>query len=322
MPSSPVHSRKSTIDRLIILRTAMRALSFVAPPIAARLAYRLFITPHRSASPGRELAWSDGAHQRVVDSELGPLATWTWGEGPDTAILLHGWAGRGLQLGGFAVPLVRAGFRVIAFDAPGHGDSAGKTSSLPEIARSLGIIDRHYGGASVVISHSLGATALILGLSRKEIQPRAVVTIAAPARLDFIGVRFGELTGFSESVIHRMREHASRLLSFDWEANEPLRLAPTLETPFLIVHDRDDREIPYQEGSELEAALPNAKMLRTEKLGHRRVLRDDAVIRRVTAFSSTALSPPRRTDEPAVVRRAVEHLLNQPASSQSARRIP
>jgi len=38
--------------------------------------------------------------------------------------MVHGWNGRGAQLGAFAPELVRVGFRVVTFDTPAHGRSA------------------------------------------------------------------------------------------------------------------------------------------------------------------------------------------------------
>ncbi|MCP4902411.1 MAG: alpha/beta hydrolase [bacterium] len=284
MQKSAVHTNKSTIGRIILLRGVLRTLSATMPFAAVLLAQKLFVTPHRSRMPVRENEWASTSRREHIESEFGPLAAWVWGNGPRTAILLHGWAGRGLQLGAFVEPLVHAGFRVVAFDAPGHGESPGRTSSMPEIARSLATVSRHYGGASAILAHSLGATATILALAREDIQPQRIVAVASPARLGTIGTRFGEMTGFSPQVVKRMRERVCKRLSFDWDAHEPLRLAPSLNTPILVVHDRDDREIPWQEGEALVSALPTSMFLRTEKLGHRRILRDREVIDRATDF--------------------------------------
>ena len=63
---------------------------------------------------------------------------------------------------------------------------------------------------------------------------------------------------------------------------------PSLQTPTLVIHDRDDRQIPWSEGEALAAALPNAIFVKTEKLGHLRLLRDPEVIRRATRFAAEA----------------------------------
>ena len=46
----------------------------------------------------------------------------------------------------------------------------------------------------------------------------------------------------------------------------------------LVIHDRDDREVSFEHGDQLAARWPNARLLTTHQLGHRRILRDDAVL--------------------------------------------
>ena len=64
------------------------------------------------------------------------VAGWSWGDGP-AVYLVHGWAGVGGQLAAFVPPLLAGGFRVVTFDAPGHGASAGRRSSIIHFADAL-----------------------------------------------------------------------------------------------------------------------------------------------------------------------------------------
>ena len=62
------------------------------------------------------------------------------------------------------------------------------------------------------------------------------------------------------------------------------RIAPRLELPLLVIHDRDDREVPWVDGASIADASPRASLLSTEGLGHRRILRDPKVIEAAIAF--------------------------------------
>jgi pimeloyl-ACP methyl ester carboxylesterase len=65
---------------------------------------------------------------------------------------------------------------------------------------------------------------------------------------------------------------------------EPARLAPAMTTPLLIIHDRGDRESPFEDAAVLAQAWPGAELVATEKMGHTRALRDPALVAQVTAF--------------------------------------
>jgi pimeloyl-ACP methyl ester carboxylesterase len=56
-----------------------------------------------------------------------------------------------------------------------------------------------------------------------------------------------------------------------------------LGIPALIIHDRDDADVPCADGQAVAQAA-NAELLITQGLGHRRILRDKEVITRTIDF--------------------------------------
>jgi pimeloyl-ACP methyl ester carboxylesterase len=63
-----------------------------------------------------------------------------------------------------------------------------------------------------------------------------------------------------------------------------------MTAPALVVHDRDDADVPYAHGAEIASAWPGAELLTTTGLGHRAVVRDPAVIRRTIDFLHDGLA--------------------------------
>jgi pimeloyl-ACP methyl ester carboxylesterase len=59
--------------------------------------------------------------------------------------------------------------------------------------------------------------------------------------------------------------------------------APHIEVPVLVVHDTDDREVPYADGPRL-AGLLGARLLTTNGLGHRRILYAPEVVAAIVDF--------------------------------------
>ena len=64
------------------------------------------------------------------------------------------------------------------------------------------------------------------------------------------------------------------------------------DSALLIGHHRDDREVPFIHGERLAATWQNATLRATSGLGHRRILRDDAVIANVVEFVRQGAPPP------------------------------
>ena len=61
------------------------------------------------------------------------------------------WGSRGARLGSFVAPLTGAGFSVLGFDAPGHGASAGRLSSLPQFIAAIREIGDRLGPLELVV---------------------------------------------------------------------------------------------------------------------------------------------------------------------------
>ncbi len=138
----------------------------IAPELTTRLAERLFFTPQRHRRPDREAAWLSGARKTMRQIGEHRVAFYAWGVGRPV-LLVHGWSGRGSQMGGLGTALAAAGFQAIAFDAPGHGDSGGRTSMLPLFLDCIRAAAADVGPLAAVVGHSLGAGRHCAGAGRR-----------------------------------------------------------------------------------------------------------------------------------------------------------
>ena len=290
--------KKSTIDRFILsaLRAGFGVASRVSPRAAGKAGELLFRRPRAHSRPRRERDWLIGGERRSVDSGANRLAVWSWGTGP-VVLLVHGWEARGSQLGAFVQPLTRAGFRVVAYDAPAHGDSDGTLSSLPQFADAAQRVAESVGGVDAAIAHSFGVAALCAAML-DGLEVDRPVFISPPA--DFQGYfhEFGRIVGMSELALNEMIASLERRFGLDWEITRRVTLAAADEREVLVVHDRDDEETPLLGARQVAAAWPSSELLLTDGLGHRRILRDAGVIQEVVDFLSARSRPP----EPARLR--------------------
>jgi pimeloyl-ACP methyl ester carboxylesterase len=180
---------------------------------------------------------------------------------------------------------VRAGFTVVTFDAPGHGASSGRRTSLFEFARALRAIVEAFGPAEAVIAHSLGAAATARALG-EGLSVGRVVFIAPPADPVDWTRRFADRWGLAPEVVGAMQARSERRLGVLWSDLNVPRLASALAIPLLVIHDRADHEVPCSDGAAIAGAWPNARLLATHGLGHRRILRDASVVEEAVSFVS------------------------------------
>jgi pimeloyl-ACP methyl ester carboxylesterase len=263
------------------VRLAASRLLF--PDLAAAWAERLFLTPPaRNAASAVDLI---DARDRVLSHRGRLLGTWSWGPADAPAVLLvHGWGGHAAQLRAFVQPLARAGYRVITYDQPAHGVSDGRLTGLPDFADVLVEVAAHYGNVRAAIGHSLGATAAAMALARRTLRLDKLVLISPPSDLVGYSRRFARWHWMPERLRRAMQSAIEERYGLPWDELELGRLAPRLEAQALVIHDQNDRQVPWKQGAAFARHWPGAKLITTQGLGHARILRDDAVIDAAAAF--------------------------------------
>lgn len=272
----------STIVRFpAALRRAVGLLGHLFPGAVAALAERLFFTPPAGRRSRGEALLRLG-RRFEVRSEGRRVVAWRFGSGP-AVLLVHGWAGRAAQMSGFVAPLVARGFSVVAFDAPGHGDSGRSLSSAVQFARAIRSLAAEAGAFHAIVAHSLGAAAATLALGEGLSVGRVVFLGPAASPPSWVRPLARNL-GLSDAVIDRLRARSERRLGLAWHELDVPRLAAGLTPPLLVLHDRHDDEVAVADGRAIAAAWRGARLVETTGLGHMRILRDPAVVSETVEF--------------------------------------
>jgi pimeloyl-ACP methyl ester carboxylesterase len=289
-------AQKSTNGRTLLFGVLER----VSPGLGARLLDRIwFRLPTVSAKARRLRVELPEPIPFDIPFGDGTLRGNSWGDGP-TIYLVHGWGGWGLQLAAYIPPLLADGFRVVAYDGPSHGDSspgpegAGR-STMPELADAFEAVVAAQGPAYGVIAHSLGAAAFSQALKNGQTATKVVFLATAT---DFRPTldQFQAFLGFGPRVRERFLRRFSRRFGpmEDFVADLVIeKLTAERELPeLLVIHDRGDRETPYEGSVRLAEVWPGATVELTDGLGHSRVLWDQAVVESARAFLA---QPPARS---------------------------
>ena len=218
-----------------------------------------------------------------------PIHVYEWGEGPRTALILHGWGSHAARFTTMVRALTDRGWRVLAPDAPGHGESHGSTSSLPQF---IGAMDARDGAARP----RAGADRPFHGIAGDCHAPVGCAT--ARARLDrspwcwSARLRaFPSWWNRSSSCSASARPRAATCLAlfaqrFGGRPEDFMALGDgaRIDLPVLLVHDEADDVVPCEHSRQLLSRLPGARLLTTHGLGHSGMLRDPPTIAAIADF--------------------------------------
>lgn len=282
-------------------RAELALVSALAPRRAVDIAARYFSTPPRFDHTPRERELLSTGTRYDVLGRRGRVAAWRFGR-PDhpAVVLVHGWGGRGAQLGAFVPALLEAGYQPILFDHIGHGHSEGAHSTLVHFWEGLDAVvaDAEARGGDVdgFIGHSLGAAAVATWLNDTKREARAVL-VAPPISVERYSGSFARRLGIAEPIRRQMQEHFESALGRRWAEFELPGSVAQVKAQALVIHDQEDREVSYGAGLSLARAWKDARIVATRGLGHRKILRSAGVVQDAVDFLADRVvfaPPPRR----------------------------
>lgn len=256
----------------------------LAPETAAPWLLRLFFRPGIALQDEAEKAvWAAGnafefeSHGRLIRGRY-------WGSGPGV-LMVHGWDGRGSQFYRLVAPIVAAGYRAIAFDAPAHGESTGLETNYFEYTDAVRHLLRGDAGMPVdkVVAHSFGAAATINAIDKEAVVPELLLIAPALQLEEFLHASFqhhGIPFGLFREVIGRLETR----YGYDFHRDNPQRLLRRLAQPCVILHDELDRLVPIEQSRAEAEVNPCVSLQSTRNLGHTRILKSDTAIAAVNGY--------------------------------------
>ena len=251
--------------------------------------YQAFFSPSRYEEKASEREVIEWGNSYRLPFEGGELAITTWGSHGPPVLLMHGWGGARAQMTGFVDPLLFAGYRVVAYDQPAHGESDGKMTNLLEISPTMDLIAQHEGSFHAVIAHSFGTLISSYALVERNFPP--------PARLVYFGAfnrlmdslpRFQLLARLPDEVMEGL--FAMIYENFGRERLEAINneaLTPRIDIPALMFHDVGDNVTPVEDSRAIARVWKSARLIETEGLNHRGALQSKSIHEQVVQFLKT-----------------------------------
>jgi pimeloyl-ACP methyl ester carboxylesterase len=275
--------------KVLLTRHSFRVLGWLAPAIAAAWAYRIWSATHRFRESEHDQRWRQQAQLQMLEYKYGKVAVYRWGEADKPVVMcVHGWNGHASQFATMLPALLSAGYQVIAFDAPGHGKSDGKSTNIFRISDVLQSIVAPYSSVQAIICHSFGGMVSAYAIRHLGIAVERLIMIASPVSTQYLMEMFAESLGLNQRVMKRF----DRIIRHEFGEDVYARISAeqnlkNSELPILLIHDKQDKAVSWRNSECIVKAASNAMAIYTEGHGHRRLLRDKKLIRKIVNFIKT-----------------------------------
>lgn len=290
---------------LQVTRLFMTGLEYISPRLSGRVAFALFCrTPSRKPKGEKAMRAFEQGRQALASARRlrlptpgGMIGLHVLEAGRQNApvpriLVVHGWGSRAEYLSGLARSLHAAGAEIVILDLPGHGASSGRRLDLRLSSEAIVAADRHFGGFDGVVGHSFGGASVMMALGGlfhgiARLRTKRVVLIGSPSNLKDVIGDFAKVIGVGERSLVSMDERVFQLAGKRLEDLDGVKVAQREQTPLLVVHAEDDKEVSPHHAHRYAGVSPHVRHLWANGHGHRRIVSAQEVFVAVGEFLLT-----------------------------------
>jgi pimeloyl-ACP methyl ester carboxylesterase len=265
---------------MVLIQHYIRVLSIISPKAASKKAQDIFFTPTRHAPKIWEADSVNNADNIVLEGGIHCLV---WGrEKNKTILFVHGWEGRASQMSVF-LPYLADKYRIIALNAPAHGQSEGNRSHPHKFIKAIFAAQNHFGPFHAIVGHSMGGGCAVYA-AIEQLEVHKVVSIAGPSNFENVVSAFAHFIGLRGKALKMFMLDAETEVGLPFSTLDLASRVQTINQNLLIIHDEQDIEIPFAEGRRYEGQIKQGEFFATQGLGHRKIMQSDKVLQKVTDF--------------------------------------
>ena len=264
------------------IKSCLNFISKVNSKWAADIGMQAFTTPLYRKKAKK---FPEGTTSLMATIKGKKMAIYNYGKSANKILLVHGWEGAATDFSLFFIPLVEAGFEVIAVDLPGHGHSAFSQLNAMMTADIIAELNNRFGKFSGVIGHSFGAFSLGYALSKfDQFSEIPFISIGSPTRLKTILSEFSKVVGFKDLQLQYINTKIEKKYKIRVSDFEQGKFMKAHNGPVMVIHDKNDKMVPIDRINDIQSETSGPVFMITEGLGHNRILRNKEVIAKAVSF--------------------------------------
>lgn len=253
---------------IALIGTYYNALSYISKSYAAHQAILLFSKPRRGRITQEQEDFLGTAFQEELQFENHSIMTYRWLGKKETVLLVHGWESNSGRWQNLIIKLKSKGYNIIALDAPAHGHSGGQLFNALLYSEFIQIASKHFK-PKIIIAHSVGGMATVFYLEKYQIKNvEKLILIGAPSEFKDVLKRYTDMMGYNRRIINGINAIILQRFEAEPQAFSTAKIIETINTKGLIIHDEDDKIIPYSDAIQIKNSFKNSTLITTKGMGH------------------------------------------------------
>ena len=261
---------------------ALNLASFISSKFASQIAINLFATPRKgSYNEDQKKIVSSAFFQELIYKDL-TITTYRWVGKNKTILLTHGWESNASRWDYILKDLRAQDYNIIALDAPAHGRSGSKQFNAVLYSEFINRVAQKYK-PEVLIGHSVGGMANVFCMYNFELPTvKKMILLGSPAHFTGVFLRYKKMMGYNSRISKGIDALVLEVFKKPVDHFSAAKFSESIEAKSLIIHDKMDKIIPFEDAQLLVNGFKNSEFISTTGFGHG--LKDESLTPQIIEF--------------------------------------
>jgi len=251
-----------------LVGSSINSLSYFSKSYAANKALKLFSKPRKGKITELQSDFLDTSYKEILNYDSLEIMTYRWTGTKQTILLVHGWESNSGRWKTLINHLKEKDYNIIALDAPAHGNSGSDYFNALLYAEFINeVAKKHH--PDIIIGHSVGAMATVFFQNKYQLQSiQKLVLLGSPSDFKDVLKRYTDMLSYNKRVTEHLNIVILEQFGSVPESFSTAKYIETIDSEGLIIHDEDDKIIPYNDALRIKDNFKNSKLITTKGLGH------------------------------------------------------
>jgi len=243
---------------------------FFNPEKAANIALKLFSSPRAGRARDFQRDYLEEHIKGYIISDSIKLCYYNWPGTGDRILLVHGWESNSSRWKPYIADMVDRNYDIYALDAPSHGLSEGKYFNPQKYADGVAQLVEKYN-INILLGHSVGAYTSLIYAQREDRNEsiNQLMLLAPTGKLQYVIDQFFNILGLNKKMREAYNDNFKKIFHFEPHQFDSDKLIKGIGLNGFLMHDKNDRTLPFKDSVLIADNWPQAKFVITEGYGHR-----------------------------------------------------